>query len=443
MPRIIRRILFVFFVLVFFVTAGALLFSASGYRYHTAKGVVEKTGTLTVETKPRGARVLLNGSAANTATTPLTLSSILSGEYQLTVERDGFFPFSRRITITPGVSTLVNDVVLVRQNVPRFVAALSDPRNGSMHGDTLVIVAAHDIASYDMRTEQMKPLFHSQSTISHAGISASGALMVVETTSGWSIRDMKEELLSQKQSGKKLSHFQFAKGSDDIYARADDGIYRFVKDQRRFARVLAYPAIASYAVVDDALFTTREGEGLTEFRLSDGQKVRRVDDLPFLENILQSQNDVIVVRGAGQSLYLLDRTAAPPAFQQVTNASGLAFVSQDRFFSYNEFEVWEHNLTADRYTRNLVTRQSNSLQGLVPFTTRPFVVVISRNGSVVLRFLEQDATSEVSLATFDSVVSAFLDEREKTLVILGSLAGVTGLYVLPLIEEDPVFPLVK
>lgn len=443
MSRTIRHILFVLFVVLFFVSAGVLLFTASGYRYHTAKGVVEKTGTLTVETEPRGARVLLNGPAASTATTPLTLSSILSGEYQLTVEKDGFFPFSRRITITPGVSTLVNDVVLVRQNVPRFVAPLSDPRSGSMHGDMLVIVATHDIISYDTHTERITSLFHSQGMISDARISASGALMIVETASGWSIRDMKEELLSQKQNGKKVSHLQFAEGSDDIYARAGDGIYRFTKDQHRFTRVLAYPAIASYAVVGDALFATREGEGLTEFRLSDGQKVRRVDDLPFLKNILQSKNGIIVIRGTGQSLYLMDRTAGPAAFQQVTNASGLAFVSQDRFFSYNEFEVWEHHLTADRYTRNLVTRQSNPLQGVVPFTTRPFVVIISRNGSVVLRFLEQGAASEVSLASFDSVVSAFLDEKEKTLVILGSLEGVTGLYILPLIEEDPVFPLVK
>ena len=87
MPLLFRRILFSIFVLLFAVSAAALLFYANGYRYHTGKRIVEKTGKLIVETEPRGARVLFNGREVALSRTPLTLSSILSGEYEVTIEK--------------------------------------------------------------------------------------------------------------------------------------------------------------------------------------------------------------------------------------------------------------------------------------------------------------------------------------------------------------------
>src|SRR3989338_8029730 len=125
MSRAIRRILFSLFVLLFVFSAVILLFYASGYRYHAGKKIIEKTGKLIVETQPGGARVSLSGAPQQSSLqTPAGISSLLSGEYELLIEKDGYFSVSKRISITPGVSTVINNIVLIKKNVPRLIIPL-------------------------------------------------------------------------------------------------------------------------------------------------------------------------------------------------------------------------------------------------------------------------------------------------------------------------------
>ncbi len=122
MSRTIRNILFVFFVILFFVSAVALVLYASGYRYHFSKKSFEKTGQIIVETEPRGALLLINGAPAKrdfsqeALRTPTTVSYLLSGDYDISIEKEGFYPVSRTVSIAPGKTAILNDVVLIKKS---------------------------------------------------------------------------------------------------------------------------------------------------------------------------------------------------------------------------------------------------------------------------------------------------------------------------------------
>lgn len=444
MPLVFRRILFVCFVLLFIVSAVVLLFYASGYRYHAGKRIIEKTGKLIVETEPRGARILLNGRAEPSSLTPFTRSYILSGEYELTVEKEGFFTVTRRITIAPGRSAVESGIVLIRKAAPTRILPLDALGATEMRGDTLFVHDTHTVYAIDLRFERARSVATSSEPIASIVVSESGSLFVVQTHSGWTIRDSSSALLRSDQIDYEVSQFRFAYESDDLYAQSADGIVRFDKEHKSFVPVLALPHTRSFFIVENELYLVNGDRTVDEYGLGDGKKMRAIADQPLFDVIVGSSNGAMVLADhRAQGIYLFDRHAKTPTFQHVSDADAIRFVGKERFFSHNDFELWEHIFGPDRYTRTLITRQSTPLTRVVPFMTHPFVLIVSENREVRLRFLAWRDHQELLLGRFDSLSDVVLNQKETTAYVVGSLNNEQGVYALPLIEEEALFPLVK
>ncbi|MBI4252660.1 PEGA domain-containing protein [Candidatus Uhrbacteria bacterium] len=446
MPRALRRIIFTLFVLLFIITATTLLFYASGYRYHVGKRVIEKTGKLIVETQPRGARIIVAGAAVQPLQTPTSISYLLSGEYELTIEKDGYFPVRKRISIAPGVSTVVNDIVLIKKEEPRLLIGTDGVKEAISIADIIVMHDGKRVFDFDVYPERLSERFAASEPIGVLRISESGAQSAIKTERGWSISSKGEEIFFEKEDSSILD-IRFAKGSDEAYARTAQGIARFEPAKRAFILLVKRTDIVSYVVTGTSLFLFREilGKGLVleEVGLPSGANVRTISDLPAITDILESSDGTLVLQGIGKSLYLFDARAQQAAFQLVSDARAVVFTNKERFFSFNDFEIWEHLFSHERYSRSLVTRKSNPIVTILPFTTRQLMVTVAQNGELHLRRLGARESGELLLATFDAIVGIALNQKEDTLFIVGSINGKQGIYAMTLIEEEQVFPLVK
>ncbi len=449
MPRALRRIIFLFFVLLFIGSATTLLFYASGYRYHAGKRVIEKTGKLVVETQPRGARVILAGAAVKALQTPANISYLLSGEYELTIEKDGYFPVSRRISIAPGVSTVINDVVLIKKDMPRLLVPIDGMKEAlTTNADSVVMHDGKRVFAFDIYPERLRERFTASDLIKTLRSSESGAFIAIKTERGWSIRNQGEEIFSENEHPS-LMDVRFARGSDDAYARTAQGIERFDSVKHAFIPLVKRKGIVSFFVAGTSLFLLEEipapakGSVLEEIGLPDGTLTRTISDLPAVTDIVESSSGTLILQGSAQSVYLFDTRAQHVAFQLVSDARSVIFTNQERFFSFNDFEIWEHQFSKERYSRSLVTRQSSHIVTIVPFKTRPLMVTVAQSGEIHLMRLGARENAELLVGTFDSVVGIVLNKKEDTLFIVGSANGKQGIYALTLIEEEQVFPLVK
>ena len=72
-----------------------------------------ETGTLTVNSTPSGARVLLDGTDAGFS--PVVLANISAGNHTVRLEKDGYIPATRVVIITAG---MVNPVEVPLDPVP-------------------------------------------------------------------------------------------------------------------------------------------------------------------------------------------------------------------------------------------------------------------------------------------------------------------------------------
>jgi serine/threonine-protein kinase len=96
--------------------------------------VPPQTGELRIESEPPGARVSVNGQARGQ--TPLRLSPLPLGSYQLRVERKGYDPQTRDVTLDAGSAAGLLRFVLVRAAaVPGGADVVSTPPGASVSVD--------------------------------------------------------------------------------------------------------------------------------------------------------------------------------------------------------------------------------------------------------------------------------------------------------------------
>ncbi len=129
-----RNILFLFFVVVFIIMTTFFSLYISGYRLSwdnivRGKTLMQKTGILVLDSKPRGAYVSLerqfrglfldhNVLKNKIIKTPYKVKNLLPGEYLLKIESDDYWPFEQKIEIHPGQSTYLEDIILFKKNLP-------------------------------------------------------------------------------------------------------------------------------------------------------------------------------------------------------------------------------------------------------------------------------------------------------------------------------------
>lgn len=94
-----------FFLLTLFVVgivSFLVLLYAKGYRFNNKSQSLEPHGLLVMKSDPDGAQIIVDGETKGVTNTNL---SLISGSYDITIKRDGFQDWNKRLTITEGEVT--------------------------------------------------------------------------------------------------------------------------------------------------------------------------------------------------------------------------------------------------------------------------------------------------------------------------------------------------
>jgi hypothetical protein len=124
-------------VAVFVIATVIISLYASGYKFNLSwplkfNRLLLKTGMLIVDSSPNNASIYLNDREQTNRlilpwkkkaiTTAAKIKNILPGEYNLRLEREGYWPFQKKITIYSGQSTFAENINLFRSDLPFLVA---------------------------------------------------------------------------------------------------------------------------------------------------------------------------------------------------------------------------------------------------------------------------------------------------------------------------------
>lgn len=134
MTKKTRDWLFRFFVFLFVVITIILSLYATGYRLNLNwplrfDRMLLKTGTLALDTKPKGATVTITSETKISSvfslfgskteqTTPIKIKNLLPGEYVVSFTLDNYWPYQKKLRVNPEQTTFLEDVILFRKSLP-------------------------------------------------------------------------------------------------------------------------------------------------------------------------------------------------------------------------------------------------------------------------------------------------------------------------------------
>ena len=122
MTLIHRRIVYVFFILIFLIAAPIIILRVSGYRFNFARRDWQKTGMIFLETKPSEVNVYLEGALVGNKT-PVNLKDLVPNKYNLKIEKEGFQNWEKEIQVIEGQTREIQYVRLFRSGqVPKLLA---------------------------------------------------------------------------------------------------------------------------------------------------------------------------------------------------------------------------------------------------------------------------------------------------------------------------------
>lgn len=132
MRLLYRRLIFYVLVLIFLIGAPALAAYTSGYRWNSKQYRVVKTGALSVESNPSDAAIIING--ATYAHTPALITKLLPGQYEIALEKEGFFSWKKNLLISSGQTTFAHEVALFKKSGPKIIDHNSPPPPLNLRG---------------------------------------------------------------------------------------------------------------------------------------------------------------------------------------------------------------------------------------------------------------------------------------------------------------------
>ncbi len=155
MSKKARYLLLVFGFLVFIVLAPMIVMYATGLRYDTASGRFTPTGLIAIRTDPRSASITVNGKPRLKSAGDIKF--LEPGEYEISIKRDGYFEWSKRLQVKENQVTWANPVpnkifLFRKDQQPQQLA--SNITDFSIIGSQVLAVTNGGLSLFSLNTPQ-------------------------------------------------------------------------------------------------------------------------------------------------------------------------------------------------------------------------------------------------------------------------------------------------
>ncbi len=435
-----RNILFICFVLVFFVLTTIFSLSASGYRISlsalmSGKSFIQKTGTLAVNSNPGGAKITLINQYSNFFSeeeilknknifTPYKIKSLLPGNYLLSFELDGYWPWQQKVSVYSEQTTYVEDVVLFKKSSPViFFNSEVQNINIDSYGKSIAL----------QKTNQVVNLSNSQEIIlsdNTYNVSFLGDKKIL--VNGNSIFDYsRDKYLSVDNLD--LGNSKKIKIIDGNLYYLNNGLHSYNFFTKKEEYVLNDKRLIEYDLYNNGycyIFSDVDNYILKAYSYWQKEPIS-VTTLPSNGEyeILSSfapTNFIYVYDHNFKTLYIINLASKFSSYWAVlNNVENINFIDNGNFVYSSGFEIYSYNsILAEEF---LIGRFDSIVSGLV-WHPKNYLIYSTENDIVILDLKHNNYS--IKLVTLDKVGNLVLDKLGSVLYFTGSINNQSGVYKL-------------
>lgn len=436
----IRRILSLVFMVIFITVTPAIMLYAAGYRLGRNGYSVQRTGMFIVDSKPEGAKILIEGRPRQTwlnaltnknnfLATPAKIKNLLPGEYNLKLELNGYLSWQKKLIINPGASTFAENIYLFKNGLPLQIAAAAvEAVSLAQSKNQAVILSADRLTFINLADEK-------ETSISQTGLSgkafswSAGQNKIVIDGYLYNLNN-----LSARVDLKKITpnSFNYKWNGDILYYRDKNSLYRFDQSTNLPEKIISNLAFSDYLIKNGYLYLisqTNQSASLKVFNAAGGQTVKEIN-LPAAANYIFINPDQALLNlydSGHKILYLIDPSSAYQPLTEILNNVKAANWADGNLLLYgNDFEIWFYDLNSRE--KNLITRISQTINDVFLHPNRDYIIYSTEKSINALELDNREKRNSAELIKFDYINSLILNPDGKTLYFSGKIGNAPGLY---------------
>lgn len=443
MPKKLRDILLIIFVILFIIITTITSLYASGYKFNLTwplrfNRLLQKTGTLAVASKPSRAIVYLNGKAQHDLsfkpwrkdylTTPVKVKNILPDRYELTLELEGYWPYQQTVYINSGEATFVEDVILFKADSPLLIKESPETKL-SLSQDNRYLFSEKEGEIISLKTENIRPLDNLEENQTDNKWLKNNKLF----KEGILYDPIKKENDNNYKAiiGTDATDWYFDESTNALYYRSQDAISQFLIHSQINSLLLKNENIVSYRPYKDKLFVIDKNgqtklsgyflkniEKSGEFNLPTSGNYHFVSEISSFLSVYDSRN---------KTLYLFDDNKIENGAIVINGIENWQILGNDSLLYINGLEIYTFDLATQK--NELITRRSEALSDVIWNGSGNYLIFSDESSLNIFDFKNRTTTK---LLNGENISSPVLDERGKNLYFWGKIENREGIYKISL-----------
>ena len=448
MTLLYRRILYIVFVLLFFIITPAILFYAAGYNFDFKNSAIERTGILIIKTDPRGAQVHLGDKRKynwlytlfygdKPLLTPLKLHNLLPDDYDITVTKDGYFGYHKKIILYPGQTVVLDTVTLLKQSAPEplvnenvIKTALAPDKS------KLAVVTDISLIVVELNTGRLNtlPLDIAATPTNNFDIvwgPHNGKILL--TLANWPVYNLEtgqKEINLGRYFPVAGARVRWDAADNNILFLYHNGIYSFNLAQKKSSLRFTAAGLQDFFQKDGSLYTLETRPDGSAVVIYDGNTLKTLKTISIpgassyeFKNIQEKL--LYVYEPAHALLYVIDPFSFVPLQSSLSNVRDFS-VNDGTILYWNDFEIWSYDIA--NKTNSLLTRISRPIRSAllngqyVTYNTPAAVTSIERG--------DRDYLNVTDILDWQATGDTFLSQNGSSLYFVSPLGEQRALWRL-------------
>jgi len=440
MTKKTRDLLFGIFVFLFVVITITLSLYATGYRFNLTwplklNLMLVKTGTLALDTDPHGATVLITSetkissvfsfNAKKNKVTPIKIKNLLPGEYTVSFNLENYWPFEKKLTVSPEQTTFLENVILFKKSLPlNIFSSKTQEIDYSANGNYAWLKDSGDIIN--LKTEQAAAKV---STAKLNWVSGGKQLLTgpkLLTLDNNNYYDYTSLIGAVEEA-------QMSDSGDFIIYLSKNNLAAFNFSSKSTTIVPGSGNILCYGTSGNILFLVVSEKNKTELKSFDLVNKNFIATTELLNSksfsINQDNNkNPILIDNEHKIIYLLTSDSNNIISDVIRGATVFKWIDGNKLAYASESEVYIYDLTQSK--SYLITRLSEKINSLAWSPNNYLIYATGNNiGTINLTNGGNDITI---LWRGNNLSSLYLDGKNSILYFSGAIGQQSGLYKMAL-----------
>ncbi|MFH1456833.1 MAG: PEGA domain-containing protein [Patescibacteria group bacterium] len=399
-----RRILYIAFFIIFFISAPIVIMLAQGYKFNWNNKSWQKTGVLFLEVKPEKANIYLNNEFYGEKTST-RVKNLLPGKYAIRVEKENYIAWNKNLTIYPNTTTFAQYIRLFKNDPPTINILRDEIILISEQQKNLIALLAKHLDVYsiyilNIENQTIDKIIDLNTDPEKIFLSPQGKNILIQKKDDWTIVDTTTKKITA------LNNFLTLNISEPIFDSTNNNILYAISPRGIEKIDLIIPEvsliqkgdIANFYLQNNKLFYVRKKDWNFELiatNLNSLQQEEIISSLPNsqkykfypapdgLINIIDSQNQILYIFDPATKIFNDKKTIIP-------EVKYLNWHSNNSLLFINDYEIWTYQQQNNKYAKNLITRLSSKINSAIWFTYDTHLLYFTNSGLYITEVVSDD-----------------------------------------------------